>query len=56
MTEKNGKSKGLGFVSFEKPESAQEAIKKMNGFKVGDKELKVSLSRRDQADMANTLQ
>jgi len=26
MTEKNGKSKGIGFVSFDNPKSAQEAI------------------------------
>lgn len=26
MTEKNGKSKGIGFVSFENPRSAAEAI------------------------------
>lgn len=32
MTEKNGKSKGIGFVSFDNPKSAQEAIEEMNGF------------------------
>lgn len=26
MTEKNGKSKGIGFVSFDNPKSAAEAI------------------------------
>jgi RNA recognition motif-containing protein len=32
MTEKNGKSKGIGFVSFEDPRSALDAIEEMNGF------------------------
>ena len=41
MTEKNGKSKGIGFVSFENPRSAAEAIEEMNGFEVRGKRLKV---------------
>lgn len=32
MTEKNGKSKGIGFVSFDNSKSANEAIEEMNGF------------------------
>lgn len=30
-----GKSKGFGFVNFEKPESAKKALEKMNGVKLG---------------------
>lgn len=32
MTEKNGKSKGIGFVSFDNPKSAADAIEEMNGY------------------------
>jgi CUG-BP- and ETR3-like factor len=32
MTEKNGKSKGIGFVSYENPKAALDAIEDMNGF------------------------
>lgn len=41
MTDKNGKSKGIGFVSFDNPKSASEAIEEMNGFEVRGKRLKV---------------
>jgi RNA recognition motif-containing protein len=41
MTEKNGKSKGIGFVSFDNPNSAAEAIEEMNGFEIKGKRLKV---------------
>jgi len=33
MTDKEGKSKGFGFVSFEHPDMAEFAIKGMDGFK-----------------------
>ena len=41
MTEKNGKSKGIGFVSFENQKAAADAIEEMNGFEVRGKRLKV---------------
>lgn len=47
MTDPLGKSKGFGFVSYEKPESANSAIKEMNGFKCSGtkKHLKVKLKQ-----------
>jgi CUG-BP- and ETR3-like factor len=48
MTEKNGKSKGIGFVSFEDPKSASDAIEEMNGFEIGGKRLKVELNKKDE--------
>ena len=48
MTEKNGKSKGIGFVSFEDPRSALDAIDEMNGFEVRGKRLKVELNKKDE--------
>ena len=48
MTEKNGKSKGIGFVSFEDPRSALDAIEEMNGFEVRGKRLKVELNKKDE--------
>ena len=41
MDNDNGRSKGFGFVSFDNPSSAREAIKALNGCKVGEKWLKV---------------
>ncbi|XP_021000856.1 CUGBP Elav-like family member 3 isoform X2 [Parasteatoda tepidariorum] len=38
-------SKCFGFVSFDNPQSAQNAIQTMNGFQVGTKRLKVQLKR-----------
>jgi len=45
MTDHTGKSKGFGFVSYEKPEHARSAIKNMDGFKCHGtrKRLKVKL-------------
>lgn len=48
MTEKNGKSKGIGFVSFDNPKSAAEAIEEMNGFQIRGKRLKVELNKKDE--------
>ncbi|XP_023163161.2 CUGBP Elav-like family member 2 isoform X1 [Drosophila hydei] len=42
-------SKCFGFVSFDNPESAQMAIKAMNGFQVGTKRLKVQLKKPKDA-------
>eukprot|EP00708_Paratrimastix_pyriformis_P005555 GAFH01004622.1.p3 GENE.GAFH01004622.1~~GAFH01004622.1.p3 ORF type:complete len:216 (+),score=88.80 GAFH01004622.1:82-648(+) len=38
-----GKSKGFGFVSFDNPAAAQQAISNMNGFQIGSKRLRVQL-------------
>ncbi|EDW29053.1 GL18622 [Drosophila persimilis] len=42
-------SKCFGFVSFDNPDSAQVAIKAMNGFQVGTKRLKVQLKKPKDA-------
>ena len=48
MTEKaTGRSKGFGFVSYDNPQSAQAAIKAMNGYSVMGKKLKVELKKGD---------
>jgi RNA recognition motif-containing protein len=41
MKEKSGKSKGIGFVSFDRPDAASKAIEEMNGFELRGKRLKV---------------
>ncbi|ESO00238.1 hypothetical protein HELRODRAFT_136083, partial [Helobdella robusta] len=38
-------SKCFGFVSYDSPTSAQNAIQAMNGFQIGVKRLKVQLKR-----------
>jgi polyadenylate-binding protein len=40
-TDESGQSKGFGFCSFESPEMAEEAVEKLNGYSVGDKQLYV---------------
>jgi CUG-BP- and ETR3-like factor len=55
MTEKNGKSKGIGFVSFDNPKSAQDAIEEMNGFEVRGKRLKVELNKKDEKAITNNV-
>lgn len=55
MTEKNGKSKGIGFVSFEDPRSALDAIDEMNGFEVRGKRLKVELNKKDEQAKTNQI-
>jgi RNA recognition motif-containing protein len=37
----SGRSRGFGFVSFDNPASAIEAISRMNGLQIGKKRLKV---------------
>lgn len=39
----DGKSKGYGFVQFESEESANDAIEKLNGSTVGEKQMYVQL-------------
>eukprot|EP01015_Nassula_variabilis_P025174 TRINITY_DN4881_c0_g1_i12.p2 TRINITY_DN4881_c0_g1~~TRINITY_DN4881_c0_g1_i12.p2 ORF type:complete len:353 (-),score=58.05 TRINITY_DN4881_c0_g1_i12:61-1119(-) len=48
MTDReSGRSKGFGFVSYDDPESAQRAIKTMNGVTISNKRLKVDLKKGD---------
>ncbi|CAF0814137.1 unnamed protein product [Adineta ricciae] len=37
--DENGQPRGFGFCSFENPEEAEEAVKNMNGYTLGDKQL-----------------
>eukprot|EP01117_Protostelium_nocturnum_P016730 TRINITY_DN6688_c0_g1_i1.p1 TRINITY_DN6688_c0_g1~~TRINITY_DN6688_c0_g1_i1.p1 ORF type:complete len:600 (-),score=193.47 TRINITY_DN6688_c0_g1_i1:19-1818(-) len=43
-------NKGFGFVEFEEESSAAEAIKKMNGFELGGRILKVSISNKGSVE------
>lgn len=43
-----GLSRGFGFVSYETPESAELAIKQMNGVMIGNKKLKVMNKKNNQ--------
>jgi CUG-BP- and ETR3-like factor len=45
-----GASKGFGFVSFDNPVSAEQAIQALNGFHIGDKRLKVQLKTQGRTD------
>lgn len=46
MTDKqSGRSKGFGFVSYDNPQSAEEAIRKINGKQALGKRLKVELKK-----------
>ncbi len=42
-----GKSIGFGFISYDEPESADRAIKAMNGVTIQNKRLKVELKKGD---------
>jgi hypothetical protein len=44
----SGRSRGFGFVSYDNPLSAAQAIENMNGFEIGDKRLKVQI-KKDKA-------
>ncbi|KAF4363036.1 hypothetical protein CsatB_006655 [Cannabis sativa] len=44
----NGQSKGYGFVQYDKEESAQKAIKELNGMLINDKQVYVGLFVRKQ--------
>ncbi|BAU01830.1 hypothetical protein LR48_Vigan10g186600 [Vigna angularis] len=46
--DENGQSKGYGFVQFDNDESAQNAIKKLNGMLINDKKVYVGLFVRRQ--------
>lgn len=56
MTDENGKSKGFGFVSFETCESAEKAIKEMNGKNVNGKILYVGQAQKKADRMAELKQ
>lgn len=43
-----GRNRGFGFISYDNPHSAMNAIKSMNGFSVGGKFLKVQLKKGEE--------
>ncbi|KAK9110567.1 hypothetical protein Sjap_018627 [Stephania japonica] len=50
----NGQSKGYGFVQFEQDEAAQNAIQRLNGMLINDKQVYVGLFvRKQERDRAN---
>ncbi|KAM7320217.1 hypothetical protein ACRRTK_020660 [Alexandromys fortis] len=46
MTDEGGKSKGFGFVSFEKHEDAQKAVEEMNGKELNGKHIYVGRAQK----------
>lgn len=48
MTDSGGASRGFGFVNFSKPESAAEAVRKLNGKSIDDKVLYVGRAQRKE--------
>ncbi|XP_042433153.1 polyadenylate-binding protein 2-like isoform X1 [Zingiber officinale] len=48
MRDKDGMSKGSGFVAFQSPEDASRAVSEMNGKMVGSKPLYVALAQRKE--------
>lgn len=54
IDKRSGESKGFGFVSYDTPSSADEAIKSMNGFQIGTKRLKVAHKRVHSDGMSPT--
>jgi RNA recognition motif-containing protein len=45
MDRMSGQSKGFAFVQMETPAEAEKAISMFNGYKMGNRELKVNLAR-----------
>ncbi|KAG5184182.1 hypothetical protein JKP88DRAFT_354504 [Tribonema minus] len=45
VDELTGESRGFGYVSYDDPAAADEAIQRMNGFQIGSKHLKVQHKR-----------
>jgi polyadenylate-binding protein len=50
--DENGHSKGFGFCSFENPEEAEEAVKNLNGYSIGDKQLFVGRFQKKNERLA----
>jgi CUG-BP- and ETR3-like factor len=50
-----GRSRGFGFVSYDNPQSAESAIKGMNGYAVHGKRLKVQLKKGDGDDLEKSM-
>ncbi|TVU08003.1 hypothetical protein EJB05_41385 [Eragrostis curvula] len=48
MRDAEGASRGFGFVNFEKPESAAEAVQKLNGKSISDKVLYVGRAQKKE--------
>ncbi|GAB2225659.1 hypothetical protein Droror1_Dr00006460 [Drosera rotundifolia] len=46
MRDRDGKSKGFGFVSFEYPEEARKAVEALNGTLIGSKQLYVGRAQK----------
>jgi len=44
-----GQSKGFGFVSYQEPSAANDAISAMNNFVIGNKRLKVTLKKKKES-------
>lgn len=45
MKDGEGKSRGFGFVSFEKPEDAEIAVNELSGYDVPESDLKLTVCR-----------
>ncbi|KAL7669376.1 hypothetical protein ACOME3_010033 [Neoechinorhynchus agilis] len=46
MRTETGQSRGFGFVSFDKPESAEHAVKTLNGTRVGSRDIYVGRAQK----------
>lgn len=46
MSNEKGESRGFGFINYEKPEAAQAAVEKLNGFAVNGKQIYVGRAQK----------